>query len=325
MDDNKKLVSIIVPVFNLEGYISELLDTLVNQTYETLEIIIVDDGSTDSSGAICDSYAERDERIKCIHKSNNGVSAARNQGLELSTGEYIVFVDGDDLVAPNYISKLLDSLTSNKTDMACCGYKNIFSDKTIISIPQQRVLKKEEIICALVTDTNFFTALWNKMFRRSCLMIEGNYIKFDTRIFVGEDGLWLSSVLKNVKSVSCVEEALYFWKRRTDSATKGKENGIRIDKRYLTVLSAYKMMYENIDFPDVQQLMAKRYLATTRDCAVEAYMQKKYKLSDALILKINEDIKLYSNNDLFKCKLILCKEMIKFRIPSYLINLFVKL
>ena len=122
----KELVSIIVPVYNLEKYIEKCVRSLLQQTYTNVEIILVDDGSRDESGEICDRLASEDSRIKVIHKENGGLSSARNCGIENATGEYIMFVDGDDFISELMVEKLYVALKDNCADISVCCFKNIY-------------------------------------------------------------------------------------------------------------------------------------------------------------------------------------------------------
>lgn len=116
----KPKISIIVPVFNIDYYLNKCIQSIVDQTYINLEIIIIDDGSYDNSPFICDEWAQKDNRIIVIHKENGGLSDARNTGLEIASGEYIGFVDGDDWIAPEMIEKLLKAILNDKSDIAAC-------------------------------------------------------------------------------------------------------------------------------------------------------------------------------------------------------------
>ena len=118
-------ISVIVPVYNVENYIQYCLESLVNQTYKNLQIILVDDGSTDSSGYICDKYALKDKRIKVIHKSNGGLSSARNSGMQLADGNYIGFVDSDDFIMPTFYEELYNLLQKYDSDIAECEFLRI--------------------------------------------------------------------------------------------------------------------------------------------------------------------------------------------------------
>ena len=121
-----KLISVIVPVYNVEKFLDKCISSIVNQTYKNLEIILIDDGSTDESVQICDKWQEKDNRVRLTHKENTGVSDTRNIGLEKTTGEYICFVDSDDYIEPDYIENLYKSLTENNADIASITYSSIF-------------------------------------------------------------------------------------------------------------------------------------------------------------------------------------------------------
>ena len=121
------LISIIVPVYKVEKYLQECVTSIQNQTYRNLEIILVDDGSPDKSGKLCNEYAKRDSRIKVIHKVNGGLSSARNAGLKIAKGEYIGFVDSDDYIRKNMYEKLLDACIQNKTEIAACNYNYVIN------------------------------------------------------------------------------------------------------------------------------------------------------------------------------------------------------
>ena len=126
---DEKLVSVIIPAYNIEDYIGRCLDSIISQTYKNLEIIVVDDGSRDHTGEILDNYAKKDRRIKVIHKENGGVSSARNKGIEAAEGDYIGFIDGDDLIEPEMYKTLVDLLEEENADIAHCGYQMVFPDR----------------------------------------------------------------------------------------------------------------------------------------------------------------------------------------------------
>ena len=288
-DISREKISIIVPIYNIRDLLDEAVRSIVNQTYENIEIILVDDGSSDGSGKACDDWALRDRRIRCIHQKNAGAAAARNAGLRLSSGEYILFVDGDDEIAPDLCGKLLSGLLRERADVSYCGYFNIFRDKTAEIIPEHKVLEGREITYALVTELSFFTAVWNKLFRREVLLdTEGRFIEFSSDIAVGEDGLWLAKVMKNV---------------------------IRTDDAYLTVLKAYREMTLEIDDKPAGKIMCKKYLGTCRDCMIQAYREKKPELKKALAERIRADKRLYGGTDLFTLKLDLCVLLTEINAP----------
>lgn len=133
------LISIIVPVYNVEKYLNKCIDSIINQTYKNIEIILVDDGSTDNSGKICDEYLLRDSRIKVIHKNNGGLSSARNEGINISSGEYIGFVDSDDWVEPNMYEEMYKKILYSNADIVDCGYWKEYENKSIKYISANEV------------------------------------------------------------------------------------------------------------------------------------------------------------------------------------------
>lgn len=125
-----KLISVIVPVYNVERYLDKCIESICSQTFRNLEIILSDDGSTDSSGTICDCWAEKDSRIRVIHKKNGGLSDARNAGIEIATGTYFMFVDSDDTITPDTIERLYSALTEHSCEIAVCNMVRIYDDDT---------------------------------------------------------------------------------------------------------------------------------------------------------------------------------------------------
>ena len=171
--DRSPLVSVIIPVYNVAPYLAESLDSVLHQTYEHLEVIIIDDGSTDGSGEICDSYAAKDGRIRVIHQENRGLSAARNAGLDIMTGEITAFLDSDDAYHISFIEKLLPGIFSEGADLAECSYA---SCRTTEKMQAERARKKDRETKSEIYDRrNALRALadgtlsmhvWNKLYRR---------------------------------------------------------------------------------------------------------------------------------------------------------------
>lgn len=168
---NGDLISIIVPVYNVERYLERCVDSIINQTYFNCEIILIDDGSTDNSARICDEYKERDSRILVIHKKNGGLSDARNKGIDIAKGKYITFIDSDDFVAEDYLEFLYDLLLSAKADVSVCLYQKY--DK-VSDIKKKQGIKKEETVFSgeeavidLCYQKNIPNSAWGKLYKRS--------------------------------------------------------------------------------------------------------------------------------------------------------------
>lgn len=157
----KKAVSVIVPVYNVEKFIFKTVNSILNQDYKNIKIILVDDGSPDISEKIIDELAKKDNRIVCVHKENGGVSSARNAGLKIATGEYVIFIDGDDWVEPNYVSYLLNLVEKNKCEIGM--NKNNYSDDNMNSSDREYVVSDEKAIEWIYLG-DIFVAVWNKIY-----------------------------------------------------------------------------------------------------------------------------------------------------------------
>ena len=168
MKVQEPLISVIVPVYNVSSYLDRCMQSLVGQTYRNLEIILVDDGSTDDSGALCDLWAQRDSRIRVIHRRNNGLSQARNTGLDAATGEYITFVDSDDILCPHLCQVLYDSIRAC-AEIAICDAVHVFPEKPYeFSVSQTtQVLTAEMAIRQLWYQQSFLPSAWGKLYRRA--------------------------------------------------------------------------------------------------------------------------------------------------------------
>lgn len=163
------LITVIVPVYNVEPYLRQCLDSVVNQTYQNIEIILVDDGSPDHCGEICDEYARNDSRIIVIHQENAGLSAARNAALDIARGEYFMFVDSDDWVEPTFCEKALEMVLDNQVGMAIFGFQQRFLNGSIPKIANRsRIIDNTEAIRhnILCDEYSFGNAVWNKIFHR---------------------------------------------------------------------------------------------------------------------------------------------------------------
>ena len=214
------MISIIVPVYNVEKYLRRCLDSLLEQTYSALQIILIDDGSTDASGDICDEYRLKDSRIEVLHKQNGGVAEARNDGLSLAKGKYIGFVDADDYVEKDMFMTLHEVLIKEAAELAVCGYYEEYTDRT---------LKRGEGLGVAVYDNtkiyeDYFkmggrlgSGTWNKLFKASVL--EGIRYK---KYVVGEDVEMLTRALLNVSKAVVTDYAGYHYIHREDSATQLK-------------------------------------------------------------------------------------------------------
>ena len=213
------MISVIVPVYNVEKYLNNCVESIVNQTYKDLEIILVDDGSPDNCPAMCDEWAKKDKRIKVIHKQNGGLSSARNAGLETATGEFVAFVDSDDSIDIN-MYEIMENMFSDDIDIVMCGYQKINSSEEIVSCGNTLIEKKKLSISELYDDIfgHLNNASWNKLYRASII----DNIRFPNGIVHGEDLIFNLHYLRHCcNGVKCNGEFYHYFSRE-NSITKSK-------------------------------------------------------------------------------------------------------
>lgn len=214
--------SIILPCYNVEKYIRACIDSILQQTYKDFEVILVDDGARDSTPQICDEYAEKDTRVRTIHKPNGGQADARNIGLEAAQGDYICYVDSDDFLANDNVLQLLADKTAGNPDIVHYKFQEWFESDGHIAPCRfdYRIPTKgrsvADIYCDLIDKDAYYNSAWSKIIRRGLLM--ENEIRFEKGI-VGEDNEWYYHVVMVAKSLALVDEPLYIYRRRQGSTT----------------------------------------------------------------------------------------------------------
>lgn len=219
MNEKSTLVSVIVPMYNVQQYISECIESIQNQTYKNIEIILVDDGSPDCSGNIADKYAEENNRIKVIHKKNGGVSSARNTGIDAAKGDYICFVDGDDYVMPNYVDYLLNICINSNADVAYTAdvYSTFHKEK--ILNPLIIELSPEEAIEALLCYKSPI-GVYSKIFKKS--LLNKNNIRFFEDVYIGEGFNFNALCFQYANKIIRSTERIYFYRRDNESSAMTK-------------------------------------------------------------------------------------------------------
>ena len=225
-----ELISIIVPVYNTENYLNRCVESILNQTYEQFELILVDDGSTDNSFEVCEKYAKADNRVVVIHKDNGGQSSARNLGIKSAHGNYYAFVDSDDWVAEDFIEKLYSLIKKYDADISVVNYRISYSfPQNILNDEPEKefVWKKDEAVKYIFEQTNTNVAVWNKLYKREivtgCQFPEGQFY---------EEYLFQLNVLKNVNTVASSTAKKYFYFQRDNSTVHLKTPKKEIDNMY---------------------------------------------------------------------------------------------
>lgn len=240
------LVSIIVPVYNAAPYLTDCVNSILSQSFQDFELLLVDDGSTDESPKICDELAASDSRIRVFHKKNGGVSSARNKGLEEACGQWIYFCDADDIVLPNCMRILLSE--SNDKDMVMAGYESYDVKTGKISTAKThyyRTFDKKEALTQMITPLNsdYQGFLWNKLFRKS--LIDSLNLCFDERIKFNEDRLFITEYLLGIeREVLFTTTAVYRYIRRENGAMSSVYNNF--NPHFETDLDAMCRMYQKV-------------------------------------------------------------------------------
>ncbi|MBR5496893.1 MAG: glycosyltransferase [Clostridia bacterium] len=224
-----KLVTIIIPVYNVEKYLKSCVESLTKQTHKDIEIILVDDGSPDNSGILCDTLAETDSRIVVIHKENGGVSSARNAALDIMKGDFVTFVDGDDYVDEDFISCMYNAITKNNADIATCGHYRVEFDGTLKSIYTLSD-NAEDIICKTGIES-----LTDMFYGETCSASSGSKLYkrcfFDNLRFpdyvMGEDTYVVYHAFSEAEKIAHTNKPLYYYVQHESSVTNKKANYIK--------------------------------------------------------------------------------------------------
>lgn len=262
-------ISIIVPVYNCEKYIGTCIESIQGQTYQNLEIILVNDGSKDGSGEICRSYVVHDARIQYIEQENQGVSAARNHGIKKATGTFVMFVDADDTITNDACEKLAGHITEG-SDLILCGFKRMFyRGEHLVSqydvLPECKNLTDQETLgkyFGRLYETTLLTSVWAKMYRKQAL--ERHMPVFQEDLALGEDALFNLKFLKDCGNIAVENSALYVYNQRTGSGSLTKDDGkTRLVLSENVLNTAEELANEKGIYPQVRERLWKVYY---KDC-----------------------------------------------------------
>lgn len=254
----KPLVSVVIPVYNISEYVTKCLQSVLSQSYTDLEVIVVDDGSTDDSGKICDKVALKDSRVKVYHRKNGGLSSARNFGISKARGKYVALIDGDDFVRWDFVEAMVNVAEKSGAEVTICGFDEF--------VPEEKVLSgKEAAIKLLVEQENMEIVAWNKLYLRELF----DEIKYP----VGEkheDSLTTYKILAKAKKVCYVPKSLYCYVERPGSIMSEVKLVERLNARYKAAEEAVKYFREDKDL---------------RQAAEVAILTSKYAFMDAAVKK----------------------------------------
>lgn len=251
----ERIVDVIVPVFKVEPFLNRCIESILRQTYTKFHLVLVDDGSPDRCGMICDEYAERDKRIHVIHKKNGGLSSARNAGLEATHHPYVTFVDSDDWLAPNFLEMLLLHIENTGADIVESGYVQYFDEKHQYAVlnGKEEVLSQKKAYLRMFRSegerTNYYA--WGRIYRRKVI----DSIRFpDGKLF--EDLPFNYYVTKNINNYAILDEPLYFYYMNNEGITRGG-----LTDKNLQVLEIWKEIWEDCkrSFPELSYFVEMNY------------------------------------------------------------------
>ena len=228
-------VSIIVPVYQVEKYIRQCVDSILAQTFTDFELILVDDGSKDKSGQICDEYARMDARVKVIHKENGGAADTRNRGMDQAVGNYVMFVDSDDYIAPTMLECLYRNMLNENADIAACNYLYFYENdrqKDFATNVKSEVLTGAEIFYYRKNERNygFWTVVWNKLMKRQTV----GKVRFRSGKYY-EDEFWANEIYQMDIKIVTIQECLYYYRQHENSTMRQKKIA-----RSLDLIEAYQ-------------------------------------------------------------------------------------
>lgn len=254
------LISVVVPIYMIDKYLGICIESLLNQTYRNLEIILVDDGSKDRCSEICDLYASKDARIKVIHKENGGLVSARKAGVLAATGQYIGFVDGDDWVGPGFYQSLYNAIIQNDCDVAIAGFsRDLFNQtKSIYNTVPSGYYERDalkDVFKEMISYGDFYrhgvsTYHWNKLFKREIVL--KHQLKISDDVSIGEDAVVVYATLLDCKRICITDNCAYHYRQREDSMLK---SSVDFEKEMTRVRALYKDLSNVVaGYPSVYDL-----------------------------------------------------------------------
>ena len=296
---NQPVVSIIVPVYKAEKYLFRCVDSILSQTFKDWECVLVDDGSPDKSGAICDKYAQRDSRIKVIHKENSGVSSARQAGLEAVKGEFVIHADSDDWLAPNMLEELVTHQNKTGADLIVFDFYRVTNGNQMRICQKPQALDNKQVLKDIISG-HLYACCWNKLVRRSLIVKYG--ASFPKGINLGEDKCFLASLLRKPVTVSYLPESLYYYDASISNNSLVRNISLKsIEEGVMMVSFLENLLGEsfNDEIYEIKRRIKLRAISSnmfTRKDIQELYSEiNPFLIKDVLLLKrhMREDIALF--------------------------------
>ena len=296
------LISVIIPVYNVEKYLNKCVDSIVNQTYKNLEIILVDDGSPDNCPQMCDDWSEKDGRIRVIHKMNGGLSSARNAGIDIMQGQYVMFIDSDDYIELNAVEIMLSNIDKYSCDVCICNNSHVDKDYNIIDINDNKnAVLKDETVMQEFHRKELFDPICatNKMYKTS--VIEKAHIRFDESVKWGECHLFNYQYFKLIKSAVSIDNVLYNYLIEREGSITYQMNSGQINRWRFTKKMVEAEKGNPLNYPIVLSSYASLLMCIIREvlhCDDTEFAEKHY---SEMVNEINQYYTEFMNlNDLVK-------------------------
>lgn len=297
----KQKISIIVPVYNVEGYLEFCINSIVNQTYRNLQIILVDDGSTDESGKICDIYANKDDRIVVIHQQNKGLVAARKAGLNVADGDYIGFVDGDDYIEKNMYNELLTEIMKEDADFIHSGFYQ--NDKVIVDFIHEVIdldKNREKMYIEILRMERIWPSIWSKLFKRN--VIKKAYANVPDSASYGEDLICFCELIGSSKKIVLLNKSYYHYIVRSNSISNAKGND-KLEKEIELYLNVRNTISKYVEIKELEEEL-QGYLRTHMIVGIEKsvannFWFQKFSMSNPEITR-NKKVVLYGAGEVGK-------------------------
>ncbi|MBR3460962.1 MAG: glycosyltransferase family 2 protein [Clostridia bacterium] len=267
------MISIILPVYNTERYLPETIDSILNQSYTDFELIAINDGSTDQSLSILKEYAEKDARVRLIDKPNSGVSDTRNRGISVSKGDYLCFIDADDIIAKDYLELLYKTICGHNADMVVCGYKTFHGSISFTDQQSSQSSEKEIAASSDLLKMGLMTSSCIKMIRKQ--IITDNNIEFDCGMTFGEDLFFCWKCFYAAKSVWMIDNVLYGYRQSPESST---------GKYHPDIYVKYKKAFEDLKY--FKDRIDSKQLSEDENNYIDLYFTKR--LPTFIFMKIRE-------------------------------------
>lgn len=275
-------ISVIIPVYNVEKYLRKGLDSVLAQTYKNMEIILVDDGSTDKSSQICDEYKEKDKRVTVIHKSNGGLSDARNAGTKIASGKYITYIDSDDIIAMDYIEYLYSLIIKYKCRMSLCTHTVLFEDGRKIEYGDgtEEVLSSEQCLDRMLYHEVIDTSAWGKLYETK---LAKNILYPKGKLFEDIGTTYLFFI--NAKKIACGYQSKYFYIQRKNSIVSGKFNPHKLDLLEMTDKMSNEVyeIYPNLESGLLRRRVYARFSTLNQMLDIKGYDKERQEIIEFLL------------------------------------------